>query len=304
MTSFGTVRYASQFKPLSSKPRYVNSPGAGAYSLASLIGNRNPSATPSTSPAVSPNVTPATSATPSDSARSQVASAPKFAPPAPDSLATDPILMQIRDLGQRSIQDARSGALNAAENALTGYGSYDVPQTLKDLYAQDTSNPIYAALNDTGTAQAAAGNPDSTLAQLAHGHERNLAGIDQNTNAQNLYYSSAHANQIGDEATGYRQSQNAAAQSLAQLLSQANQGVLDASQHASDMWQSELPNAYQRALDLATLLGGDPTAGGGIGGDVSGGSGALTDPGSLQISGQPLQQAIAFMAARRRAINL
>jgi len=289
MASFTSVRYGSRFKPLAPNtayrmlnPRqragYVNSPGQGPFSLASLVGNQNPAAALNGTPTTTPAVTPAQNATPSAGAQAQVQQAPAFSPPTADSLATDPILMQIRDLGQRSIADARSGALAGAERAIIGYGSVDVPQTLKDLYAKDSSNPIYAAFNDANTQQAASANPDSTLKQLATEHERNNAALDQATNAQNLYYSSTHANLLGDEQTGYRQRQSQAAQSLADLLSQAYQGVLDAQQRASDQYQAELPNAYGRALDLASLLGGDTTAGD-TSGPSAGNSGANFNPG-------------------------
>jgi hypothetical protein len=298
MASFTSVRYASKFPTFNSAYRDINQLPKPKQTLGALLAGAGVGGSPtsfqgfgapsSSAPAVSPTVAPAAGATPSPQAQDTVTkNAPAFSPPTPDTLSSDPILAQIRALGQQGIQDARSGALSLAERALIGYGSADVPQSLRDLYAKDTSNPIYAALNDQGAAAAAKANPDSTLAQLALEDQRNNAGIDQTTNAQNLYYSSTHANQLGDEATGYRQKQSSAAQSLEQLLGQANQGVLDAQNVAMQQYQGELPNAYQRALDLASLLGGDTTAGDGA--DYSGGTAPKTgDQAATDYSFAPL----------------
>jgi hypothetical protein len=171
--------------------------------------------------------------------------------------AGDPILTQIRALGQRSVQDASTGALANAKNDLVNYGGVAVPQSLRDLFGSATpasdsilgdlpQNAILGALNDAGTAKAAAANPYSTLAQLSQAHDTNTHGIDNTSNLSNLYYSSTHANQLGQEGQNYLGAQNTAAMSLAQMLSGENQGVLGALGTAHQQYLNELPNAYQR----------------------------------------------------------
>lgn len=190
---------------------------------------------------------------------------PAGSSPAPSStvngtdLSADPILAQIKALGQKSVGGAAASGLAGAKNDLINYGSVDVPQQLRDMFATQTpsndpllgdlpANPVLAALNDAGTAQAAAGNPFSTSHQLASAHETNQHNIDQTANLANLFYSSTHANQLGDENQAYLGAQNGALQQLAQALSGENSGLLGALGSAHDQYLGELPAAYQRAI--------------------------------------------------------
>lgn len=201
---------------------------------------------------------------PTSSPTSPAPSTPTVSP-APSStfqgtdLSADPILAQIKDIGRRSITDAAAGGLAGAKNDLINFGSLQVPQTLRDMFATETpsndallgdlpANPVLAALDDAQTAQAASANPFSTTAQLANAHTSNQHNIDQTSNLANLFYSSTHANQLADENNAYLGSQNSALQALAQALSGENTGVLDALNHAHDQYLSELPNAYARAI--------------------------------------------------------
>lgn len=174
-------------------------------------------------------------------------------------LSADPILAQIKALGQKSAQDAASGELAGAENALRNYGSVNVPQSLRDFLTSQTpandpllgdlpSNPVLGALNDANTATAAEQNPFSTVRQLSGAHDANVHGIDQASNLANLYYSSTHANELGDENQNYLGAQDSAVQQLAALLSGQNNGLIDAVNQAHQNYLSELPNAYARAL--------------------------------------------------------
>lgn len=173
-------------------------------------------------------------------------------------LSADPILAQIKALGQRSAQDAASGELVQAENALRNYGSVNVPQSLRDFLATQTpgrddllgdlpSNPVLGALNDANTAAAAEANPFSTVKQLGQAHDTNVHSIDQATNLANLYYSSTHANELGDENQNYLGAQDSAVQALAALLSGTNNGLIDAINAAHQNYLNELPAAYDRA---------------------------------------------------------
>jgi len=251
MTStFTQVRYGSKFKPLSPKQGYrklnpylpqqrptlgslLTSAGAGGNPTSYEFPKFSP---PSTTPATPPAAPPAAAPKPAAAT-----------PPANVDLSSDPILMQIRSMGDRRIADARTGALGSAEQALIGYGSTQVPQTLRDLYATDPSNPIYAALNDANTAAIADANPDSYMRQLQRAHERNVANVDT-ADGNTLWYSSQHANDLADEANAYRVNQSQATQSLAQTLAQAYGGVLDAQQQGDSEYVSGLSDAYARWL--------------------------------------------------------
>lgn len=186
-------------------------------------------------------------------------------------LSADPILTQIKALGQRGVQDAASRGLAGSKGDLINYGSVDVPQSLRDLFSTQTpatdsilgdlpGNPVLGALNDANTATAASGNPFSILAQLGQAHEGNVHGIDQATNLANLYYSSTHANQLGQENQNYLGSQNTAANNLASLLSNENAGFLSALGGAHDQYMGALPDAYARALAAGGSGATDPSS--------------------------------------------
>lgn len=250
--NFGGLRATNSSGPIASKQRYGG--------LAGLL-NGGLRATDSSGPipqGFNTGITAGTGAAPSAQARAQVGAGGGFAPPTPDQLSQDPILQQIRAAGQMAVQQARQGALANAENSLIGYGGTKVPDSLRSLYGGDTSNPILAALTDSATAQAAEANPDSTLKQLARTDLQNNAGIDQGENANNLFYSSDRGNRLGAEADQYRGAQGTAAQNLAGLLGQANQGVLDTENQANQDFLGGLSGAWDRYLQLQSLLGGAP----------------------------------------------
>lgn len=264
----------TSMQPISSsgfnRPTYINSPGANpaganaftnaAAGFQKINAARDPSVPtpPSSAPA---NTSPA---------------GPAAQAPSGFDETGDPILAQIKAAGKRNILDASSGALAGAKNDLIGYGSTNVPQSLRDLYANQApssdalfgdlpGNAVLGALNDQGTAQAASQNPYSTLAQLLGAHNANTAGIDTATNANNLYYSSTHANQLGQEGQDYLGAQNTAAQNLAGLLGGENQGVLGAIGGAHDQYLGALPSAYDRWVQMGGTATGTPvpTAGDG-----------------------------------------
>jgi hypothetical protein len=170
--------------------------------------------------------------------------------PSINDLSTDPILQQIAAAGLRNVQNARSAAMTNAENALIGYGGTSVPDSLRNAYASDQTNPILAALTDAATQQAAAANPDSTLARLANQNTLNEARLNTGLNAANLYYSSTRANNLGNLANSYRSAQNDAASALAGLLGQANAGVLNAEGGAQSDYLSALQGAWDRWMAL------------------------------------------------------
>jgi hypothetical protein len=286
MAQFGTSSYGSVFRPLASRGStgslagLINPTAAGLPVGSMYLGTYQ--APTFDTPTIDTNQ----NATPSQQAIQQT-QASNYNPasaanglnfgangPALSDLSTDPILMQIQAAGQRRVQDASSQALAASENALIGYGGLQGTDSLKALYAADQSNPIYAALLDANTAKAAAANPDSTLKQLANRDLQNIASIDNQRNLQNLYYSSTRANDLSDEATNLRRSENQAATTLAQLLGGQNQNVLLAKQSAEDAYLNGLTGAWDRWLQLQQLLGAP-------------GGGPSTPPSTTTTSGAP-----------------
>ena len=247
-------------------------PGNAAY------GMLNPGTTTPTAPAAP---SPASSAAPSNTSP---AGSTATAPASFDETA-DPILAQIKAAGLRNVQGAFSGALANAKTDLVNYGSVNVPQSLKDLYANATptsdallgdlpGNSVLGALNDQGTAKAASANPFSTLAQLLSAHNTNTAGIDNTSNLSNLYYSSTHGNQLAQEGQDYLSAQNTAASNLAQLLGGENQNVLNAIGSAHDSYMQQLPAEYANWI----TMGGPTTTGGTTGGGTTTpGDGTTTD---------------------------
>lgn len=196
-------------------------------------------------------------------------------------ITSDPILAQIKALGEKSVGDAETSALALKKQALIRSGFGDLATSL---------------LGDTGTAEAANQNPSSTLAQLLFAHQQRQQGIDQASNQNNTFYGSAHANQLGDEARQFELDQANAQNALYDLLGQADQGVLSARQHAQDQYAGELPGAYGRFLSQpppATDPGGD---GGGTTDATAGGA----NTGLGLLSAPDYLTALALAAAKRR----
>lgn len=227
-------------------------------------------------------------------------------------LSADPILTQIKALGARGVQDAASQGLAGAKNDLINYGSVNVPQSLRDLFATQTpatdsivgdlpGNPVLGALNDANTATAATGNPFSILSQLGQAHEGNVHGIDQATNLANLFYSSTHANQLGQENQSYLGSQNTAANNLASLLSGENTGFLNALGGAHDQYIGELPNAYARALAAGGSGEVVPPPGPTDPNAPPTGDGTAPPPGGTGFSTGKLPANLAYLLANRGA---
>lgn len=176
---------------------------------------------------------PGAAATPKAPAASPAAapSAPGASAPAPAAdggaggggaydLSTDPIVQKIRALNTTNYGQAVAGAQASAKQDLidSGWSFGDAINQNPDLAASIGSSPIGSVLTDEATNLAAQKNPYSTRAGLALAHSGNVNAVDQNENAQNLYYSSDRANKLGDEAHSYLGSVAGAQGSLAQQL--------------------------------------------------------------------------------------
>jgi hypothetical protein len=145
----------------------------------------------------------------------------------------DPVLASIKAFNDRSVAEAESQSLAAKKQALVRGGFADLARSL---------------LGDEQTAQAAAENPFSTLAQLLTTHKGRVQNIDTGRNKQNLYYSSTRANDLGNEAQQYLGDQAGAQQSLYDLLANADSAVSQTKNAAADRYQSALPDAIARWL--------------------------------------------------------
>lgn len=226
--------------------------------------------------------------------------------PGLSDLSTDPILQQIQAAGVQAVQDARSAAMRNAENALIGYGSTTVPESIRSAYAADQADPILAALTDSATAQAAQANPDSTLMRLQGQNVQNEAHLNQGDNAANLFYSSTRGNDLGNLANTYRSAQNDAAASLGGLLGGQEQNVLGAQAQAQANYLNALEGAWSRWMSMHPPGAGPPppdgtspstpppTAGGtppgtaGAGGVIRSPFGILGSQGPQTIPNNPL----------------
>lgn len=178
-------------------------------------------------------------------------------------LSSDPVLAQIKTLADKSVADAQTGALDAKKQALIRFGDPTLATSL---------------LGDTNTAAAAGQNPDSTLAQLLFQHQQQDQGIDQASNANNTFYGSAHANQLGDEAKNYELNRANAQNALYDLLTQADQGVSAAEQNAQGQYIAALPDAYSRAIAQPGAAGDGGAAPDTSGSEQDSGLTGLTHP--------------------------
>jgi hypothetical protein len=264
-------------QPMSSAKPFTSIAPTPFRSLASIV------------PGASPDGQPSTPTNPTDTTSGTPAPLPPFANPtvppvsaAPSSnyqgtdLSADPILNQIKALGQRRVGDSATGGLAGAKNDLINYGGVDVPQRSGSLRGADadTGRPARRAPRERDPRRperrrdGAGRGREPVLDEersSRNAHTANQHQIDQTSNLANLYYSSTHANQLGDENNAYLGAQNSALQTLAQALMGENTGEVNAINSAHDQYLNELPNAYARAL-----------AAGGTG--ATGGTGGTTPP--------------------------
>lgn len=117
----------------------------------------------------------------------------------PFDINTDPTYQEAVALAGKSDADATSGAIAAKNRALLGYGD---PNLAKSVLGDDT------------LAQAAANNPTSTLANLAHQRTTNLHDLTEGLNKDNLAFSGYRLTQEDQQAHDY---QDALAQAAANV---------------------------------------------------------------------------------------
>lgn len=163
----------------------------------------------------------------------------------PYDLNTDPALQQANALAGLSDQQAQSSATQQEENLLLSYGD---------------PNLINQYLHDPNMAAAAAGNPNSQIAQLAAQHKTAVNTLDDTLNKANLSYS-------GYRVTQEQQAENDYQGQLASAAAQVNSGLDTiqgslaqalAADNASRI--SAINDAADRAAQEAATTGADPGA--------------------------------------------
>lgn len=205
-------------------------------------------------------------------------------------LSTDPIVQKIRALNTANYGDAVAGADAQRKQLLVNSGFADLARAAQFGSLESPTT------GDEATALAAQQNPFSTAAQLAHSHAAADRGIDQGANDANLYYSSARANNLGDEARNYLQNESTAESQVRSQLDAIIQSLVQARSDERTNEENAIETARQNAINNAIASGqsflgydsnGNPIFGGGsgsqgqtgpaAGGDTGTGAGAAGD---------------------------
>jgi hypothetical protein len=148
----------------------------------------------------------------------------------------DPAMAKIAALGTEDVATARNDATNVKRKAFIDAGAPDI--------AAD-----YGA--DPNTIEAARQNPFSTLALLRRDAAQRNNDLTDALNAKNLFYSSEHQKQLGNQAFGEGQAESDFTSKLRELVAGADRGVL-------------MAEAQDRANN-PPLAVSDPATGGGGG---------------------------------------
>lgn len=153
----------------------------------------------------------------------------------PVDYSNDPILAQVRLLGQQTVPDALAQADAARKQLLIAYGDPSLARSAvfggkgfslpgiaggPDYTVADTSHT-----GDENTALAAQQNPFSTLGRLSHAHGLNQANVDNQMVDAGLYASGARVKALTEEERAYQQDQADAYASAVSALGQIDSGV-------------------------------------------------------------------------------
>lgn len=193
--------------------------------------------------------------------------------------SNDPVLQQIRALGQQSVQQARDAALAARQHLVVDYGdpalasslgldgSYgtaaqDNPystlarlQHAYDLAKGNTEHDYQLQTTDLGRQLADAQHQtDVSRQQQTQQHTLTLADLLNNAAKQNLIHGSAYGNQVGLENTNYGRGMSELARALAETTqqnqlaqSEATRGEQQALGEGSYGYQGQVYDANQAA---------------------------------------------------------
>lgn len=153
-----------------------------------------------------------------------------------DTYNYDPIQTKIRALGTQSAADANTNAAQLRKEAAINQGD---PELLRSLGF------------DQNTVDAASGNPQSLTAQLNLEYQNRQKQLAESMQNQNLFYSGEYQRNLLEMAKGKATAQGNLGQSLRDLLSGADTGVLNSSELARSTALQEALAAQQTARDQA-----------------------------------------------------
>lgn len=171
----------------------------------------------------------------------------------PYDINTDPSLQATTAFTGMGDQQAQAAALKAKQQLLLGYGDSGLTQSV---------------LGDTNLAQAAAGNPTSTLANLSQQRDRNTKTLTEGLNQNNLLYSGYRVNQEQQAGQDY---QNALANAAAGVNSNLDtiSGNLSSALAGNQQTRIQAEQAARDRAVAAAIATGGP-----------GGTGTVSDPGA------------------------
>jgi hypothetical protein len=192
----------------------------------------------------------------------------------------DPVLAKLSALGEMSIANARTEAANAKKQALIDAGSEEI------------ARGVGADENTLGAAKA---NPFSTQATLMKEYQDRQRQMDENLNANNLFYSGERIRQMGELERGRAQAETQFGGNLRGLLSS-----IDAQLQAAE--EAELMRVIEAQIAAAGRGPTGPIGGGGSGGggatgplwDSPPGTGPLSDPANGTFAGYTPSQPVGM----------
>lgn len=262
-------------------PTYGASPTSSLGTISGTVGAAAQNKAPTSTPAAS---------TPSSSATTNGQSI--------YDMSTDPIVQKIQQLNSANYGQAVAGAQSSAKQDIINSG-FNLSQGMDPAtLAAISGSPIGSILTDASTLQAAAQNPFSTAAGLLATHNQNNNTIDQGDNDNNLYYSSTHANNLGQEVNNYLGSVSGAQGALGTALNGLLTGLTSEQQteqqNLADTIASETENVIQNAISSGQVMLGYDSNGNPIFGNAPGSSTPSTTPtGTLPASAPTPVPAVA-----------
>jgi hypothetical protein len=151
---------------------------------------------------------------------------------------SDPVLARIKALGAQSVGNAQSEAAKLRKQAILDTGLTDVGREIGV---------------DENTLTAASGNPTSLLAQLARESQQRSRDLDESLNQENLFWSGARANRLGELATGRAEAEAALTRDLRNALAGIDSGLLSAQELATQQEQEALEETARQQREAALL---------------------------------------------------
>jgi hypothetical protein len=188
-----------------------------------------------------PAAAPTRQTAPAPAVNPQAAQQQNTAPtPGGYDLNTDPALQQIQALAGMSDEQANAEAMKQRQQQLLAYGDPNLARSV---------------LGDESFAQAAAGNPTSTLAQLGQQHSRNTHDLTEALNANNLLYGGYRVTQEQQAAQDYQNQLAQAAAGVNGNLDTISANLAAALLANQQQRNQALQDAANRAMQAAAAAG-------------------------------------------------